>query len=295
MDLTHVRFQGTPSRRPGRIGSVCAVSPSTTLTSAASPDVPTTVNGFPALVLGRAGLDPALYRATPLGRRMSACLRAMRAESETAAQARLATNPALLDLALNTLLIGVSHFFRDPTVFETLRTIVMPELAARPRPLRIASIGCSSGAELYSVAMLLAEAGALDRSSLLGIDCRPSAVSLAQKGWFSDAALGGLNLPLRTRYFEPVADGWQVVEAIRRRTEWRVLDATRDCPPGPWDLVLCRNLVIYLQTRTADTLFERLSEQLGAGGWLVVGHAERPPASLKLTQVARCIYKTHGA
>jgi chemotaxis protein methyltransferase CheR len=265
------------------------------MTNALAPHVSPIVRGLPAFVLERAGLDPTLYRATPLGRRTSACLRAMRAESERIAEERLTTDPNLMNVALNALLIGVSQFFRDPLVFETLRTSVIPELAARPRPLRVASIGCASGAELYSVAMMLAEAGALDRSSLRGFDCRPSAINLARRGLFAGDALGDLDLGLRSRYFEPVGDGWRVVDAIRHRTNWRVLDATRDCPAGPWDIVLCRNLVIYLQTRAADLLFERLSEQLGPGGWLVVGHAERPPASLKLTQLARCVYRTHGA
>lgn len=254
-----------------------------------------TVSGLPAFVLERAGLDPAVYRATPLRRRTSACLRAMRTESEGIAQARLTTDPGLADVALNALLIGVSEFFRDPMVFDALRTIVIPALAARARPIRVASIGCSSGAELYSVAMQLAEAGALHRSTLLGVDCRPTAVSLARAGVFADASLTSLRPDLQTRYFEAAVGGWRVVDALRRRTSWHVLDATRDLPPGRWDVVLCRNLVIYLQTRTADMLFERLGRQLAPGGFLVVGHAERPPASLKLTHVARCIYRTYGA
>jgi len=256
---------------------------------------PTTVSGLPAFVLERAGLDPTLYREAPLRRRTSACLRAIRAESEQVALARLRIDSQLADVALDAFLIGVSQFFRDPMVFETLRTTTIPALAARARPLRVASIGCSSGAELYSVAMLLAEAGVLDRSSLLGLDCRPAAVDRARAGVFAGAALSSLDHDLRSRYFESASEGWRVVEPIRRHTEWRVLDATSDCPQGPWDILLCRNLVIYLQTRAAEMLFERLTRQLVPGGFLVVGNAERPPASLKLTQVARCVYRTNGA
>jgi chemotaxis methyl-accepting protein methylase len=258
-------------------------------------DVPTTVSGLPALVLEGAGLDPTLYRATPLRRRTSACLRAMRAASEGVAVARLSNDSQLAEVALDAFLIGHSQFFRDPLVFETLRTMGMPALAARARALRVASIGCSSGAELYSVAMLLGQAGVLDRSSLLGIDCRPAAVNFARTGVFADAALAAVNEHLRDRYVEPTPGGGRMAQAIRQHTDWRVLDATRECPPGPWDLVLCRNLVIYLQTSAAAAMFERLTRQLVPGGFLVVGNAERPPAALKLTQVARCVYRTHAA
>ena len=153
MDLTHVRFQGTPPRRPGRNGPHCAVPHPAQGSAALALHFPTTVSGLPAFVLERAGLDPALYREAPLRRRTSACLRAIRAESEQVALARLRIDSQLADVALDAFLIGVSQFFRDPMVFETLRTTTIPALAARARPLRVASIGCSSGAELYSVAM----------------------------------------------------------------------------------------------------------------------------------------------
>jgi chemotaxis protein methyltransferase CheR len=294
MDLTHVRFQGTPppTRHVGLQPRSRRAAPGGI--AASSEHVSTPLGGLPAFVLEQAGLDPASYRESPLRRRTPACLRAIRAESVTAARERLTNNPHLTDVALNTLLIGVSEFFRDPAVFGSLRTHVIPALAHRRRPLRVVSVGCSFGAELYSVAMLLAQAGLVDGSHLLGIDCRPAAVALAKTGVLARGTEAALDEDLRSRYFEATTGGWRVVHALRRQTEWRVMDATRDCPPGPWDLVMCRNLVIYLQHHAAAAMFERLSRHLAPGGFLVVGNAERPAAALKLTQIGRCVYKTHG-
>jgi chemotaxis protein methyltransferase CheR len=293
MDLTHVRFQGTPP--PTRhLGPRQVSGRSAAAGAAFSAHGPTPLGGLPAWVLAQAGLNPASYRESPLRRRTPACLRAIRAGSVSAALARLERDPQLTDVALNSLLIGVSEFFRDPAVFRTLATTVIPALAERRGPLRIVSIACSFGAELYSVAMLLSQAGLLHRSYLLGVDCRSAAVMQAKAGVFAGGSVAALDEALRSRYFAPAAGGWRVANTLRRHTDWRVLDATRDCPPGPWDLVLCRNLVIYLQNHAAAAMFERLSRHLAPGGFLVVGNAERPPAALKLTQIGRCVYKTHG-
>lgn len=250
------------------------------------------LTGLPASILELAGLDLATYRVAPLTRRTAACVRALRVATEEQASRHIRTDPSLVELALSTLLIGVSEFFRDPVVFQTLRTHVIPALQQCQGPLRVLSVGSSSGAELYSVAMLLAEASLVDRADMVGIDCRPDAIRQSETGVFHRAALAGLPEHLQCRFLEPVSTGWRVVERVRRRTTWHVADATRGCPPGPWNIVLCRNLAIYLQPRTADAMFQRLVGQLAPGGVLVVGKAERPPNSLSLTQLERCVYTT---
>ena len=258
--------------------------------AAASPQIP----DLAAFVLAQAGLDPYRYRPMPLRRRASACVRTMKAASEADACNRLATDPRLTVAALSTLLIGVSDFFRDRPVFETLRSSVVPSLRARGRPLRVMSVGCSSGAELYSVALMLAESQLLDEAYLLGIDCRSDAVTAARTATFADPLLARLDTGLRSRYFDPVAGGARVVEALQRCTEWRVVDATSEIPPGPWDMVLCRNLFIYLHDWIAEAMLMRIVDQLVPGGCLVVGKAERPPAALQLTELAHCVYTTHA-
>ena len=165
MDLAYLRFCGTPAF--GRDGLRRALD-----APAANPTPLFTILAFPAMVLERAGLDPRCYRDVPLARRTAACVRALRAPSVGVAGERLAADPRLAAPALNSLLIGASAFFRDAPVFAAIARIVAAEFGARGRALRVASVGCSSGAELYSVAILLAEAGLLASADLLGIDCR---------------------------------------------------------------------------------------------------------------------------
>ena len=91
--------------------------------------------------------------------------------------------------AVSSLLIGVTEFFREPAVFDFLRTQVLPVLAGGNRRLRIWSAACSSGAELYSMAILLSETGLLERSYLLGTDCRGDAIERARLGLYDATAL----------------------------------------------------------------------------------------------------------
>jgi chemotaxis methyl-accepting protein methylase len=170
----------------------------------------------------------------------------------------------------------------------------VPALAARGRPFRVLSIGCSTGAEPYSVAILLAEAGLLHAAEIVGVDCRADAVARARAGIFSTAELAAVDTDPLARHIEPPRSGARMAEPLRRAARWRQADATREIPPGAWDLVLCRNLFIYLQPRVVEAMLERISAALAPGGFLVVGKAERPPAHLRLEALGRCVYESHA-
>jgi chemotaxis methyl-accepting protein methylase len=214
----------------------------------------------------------------------------LKVESEAQARVRIDTGVAARGVALDALLIGVSSFFRDPVVFDTIRTHVIPALRARLRPPRVWSVGCSSGAELYSVGILLASAGLLDGAELLGTDCRPDAVARARSGLFDHDAMSDLDGEVRQRFFERTHGGWRIDRSLRDRVTWSVADATTTLARGPWDLVLCRNVVIYLRAVAGDALLQRIAGALAPGGFLVVGKAERPRVP-SLTLVNRCTYR----
>ena len=293
MDLSHVQFEGKPiPRTPSEGAAVRQPGPHAREVRRTSEGTP---GGLPATVLAHAGLDPAAYRCSPLERRVGACLRALKANSERAALARLDAEPGLRTAALNTLLIGVTSFFRDPAVFEAIRTAVIPALAERPGPIRVLSLGCATGEELYSVGMLLAESGLLDRAMLLGMDCRSEALAAARAGIFGNEALACVDDSKASRFFERTRAGWRIADRLRAAAFWASGDAAHDLPAGEWDVVLCRNLVIYLQAHVMESMFRRIAAALSPGGFLVVGKAERPPASLGLTTVSRSVYRSHVA
>jgi len=246
---------------------------------------------FISWVMERAGLDAAAYRSQPLHRRLPSCLRAMKVRSTRAARELLERKPHLVANAVGSLLIGVTEFFREPEVFDSLRTQILPTLASGNKQPRIWSAACSSGAELYSMAILLSETGLLERSYLLGTDCRDDAIERARLGLYDGAMLKLVQRATRDTYFEPTRQHWRPVEALRRQVHWKVANLLAGVENGPWDIILWRNAAIYLKPCPAETIWRRLVSVLAPEGVLIAGKAEQPPSDAGLTQVARCIYR----
>lgn len=242
-------------------------------------------------LLEQVGLNLDDYRAETIKRRMAACLRLLRIESPTGIQAALRRHPHLLKPAISTLIIGVTGFFRDAQVFAALAQSVLPELLSRSSGPRIWSIGCSDGAELYSLGMLLAERGGLQRSTLLGIDCRADAIASARAGRYDPPSLRGVPQPLLASYFSFDGAAWQIHPDLRTVTQWRGGNALTYCEPGTWDMILCRNMAIYLQPAAATRLWGELERCLRPDGFLVLGKAERPLGAKWLSPIAPCIYR----
>jgi chemotaxis methyl-accepting protein methylase len=257
---------------------------------------PTPAQAFAGWLLGAAGLSPSLYRSVALDRRVSAALRAIKVRSAASAQELLTRRPDLVAVAVDALLIGVTDFFRDAQVFDDLRTVVIPELARRPEALRIWSAGCSSGSELYSVLMLIDEAGLGIRCSAVGTDCRADAIADARAAAYNRTEMREVPAALRQKYFEDVDGEWRVINRLRRRAAWKTADLCAGPEEGPWDVILWRNMGIYLNPDAGDHILSELVRVLSPGGFLVLGKAERPatPAALGLSPVCRCIYRKRG-
>jgi chemotaxis methyl-accepting protein methylase len=222
---------------------------------------------------------------------LPACLRRIRAQTLSEARRKLMQDPSLIGPALGTITIGVTSFFRDAAVFETLAREVIPSLGRENGHARVWSAGSSSGEELYSVAMLLAEAGLLGRATLLGTDCSAPAIAQAREGCYEVPALRDVPQGWREKYFVLRHCRWQVCGELRRGAQWRKADLTQIVEPGLWDLIICRNVAIYFTPAVAARVYQSLAGALRPGGVLVVGKAEQPMAATQLRPLASCIYR----
>jgi chemotaxis protein methyltransferase CheR len=188
---------------------------------------------------------------------------------------------AALDDLVSELTVGETYFFRDPAQFETIRRLVLPELRCRPdRPIRVWSAGCASGEEAYSLAMLFDQEGLANRLVLLATDVSRPALARARQAVYSPWSLRGgtAALPyLKQRDARHVVD-----EKIRRRVTFAYLNLAQDDYPSPacavWemDLILCRNVLIYLDETTVRRVASRLFRSLAPGGWLLTAASDPP-------------------
>lgn len=250
---------------------------------------------FVGWLMRRSGLTPSDYRPGTMARRLPTCLRTLRVNTVGQARHAIERTPSLASVAINALVIGVTSFFRDPGVFDQLRDHVLPGLMAdrrdAPGPLRAWSTGCSDGPELYSLAMTLSELGALPRWQLLGTDCRDAAVRRATAGLYSADEVKSVPPAMLGRYFVPEGSGRRATAALRLAARFRVGNALDQAEPGPFDLILCRNMAIYLHPEAAGRLWQRLQDALRPGGLIVLGKAEAPVGAGKLSPVAPGIFR----
>jgi len=180
---------------------------------------------------------------------------------------------------------GETFFFRDTAPFELLKHKVFPELVDRRKrmgasaPIRVWSAACSSGQEIYSVAMILKELlGDPHRYGvrLLGTDISDDAVARASKGIFTALEMDrGLSETLRARHFVPCAGGWKIADELRALATFKRVNLMQDFSVlGKFDVVLCRNVAIYFSDQDRVSLFGRLEKALEREGTLMVGSME---------------------
>lgn len=178
-----------------------------------------------------------------------------------------------------------TQFFRDQSPFDLLRFKIVPELIDRrtrrsaPVPIRIWSAACSTGQELYSIAIILREIlGDLNRYQirLLGTDISDQAVAQASAGIFSPIEIGrGLTDAAREKSFSPDPRGWKIRDELRAMCSFRKLNLMEDFSSlGRFDVVFCRNVAIYFNDRDKASLFGRIARQMEPDGCLVIGSME---------------------
>jgi chemotaxis protein methyltransferase CheR len=189
-------------------------------------------------------------------------------------------------LLLDEVTIPETHFFRNPPQMEALRRRLLPELmrraVARGRALTVWSAGCSTGEEPYSLAMLAAEVAAslpeAPRVRIVATDLSSRAVEATRRARYQGRSLALVDEDAFGRWFLPQDDGsYDVAPAARDLVEVRLHNLVAEEPPfdpGEVDLVVCRNVTIYFSRETMRDLVGRFHSVLGAGGYLIVGHAE---------------------
>lgn len=178
---------------------------------------------------------------------------------------------------------NVTRFFREPHHFEHLRNAVLPALLARARGggrVRLWSAACSTGPEPYSMAMTVLDAepnaAALD-IRILATDIDPRVVAEARAGVYPAGALDDAPAASRKRWFSRAPDGaWSAARELRKLIAFRTLNLNADWPMrGAFDVIFCRNVVIYFDEATQCALWSRFAATMSEGGHLYVGHSER--------------------
>ena len=249
------------------------------------------------LVRRLCGVDLLQYKRGQMERRVRTFAQRRGTPDLAAYGARLQADKDELDAFLDRVTINVSHLWRHEDQWTALSKSILPELAERGR-VRCWSAGSSYGAEAFTLAAVAREAGAGGdgfRVEIQGTDLDRRMVERARKGRFSAEDARTAPPGLLKKWFDPVDEGgWQAKAELLRMTRFEVGDLLRmPVQAGRYDLIMCRNTVIYFTEEVRDALHVRLAEALAPGGYLVVGTSERvsDPRALDLTSPFHFIYR----
>jgi chemotaxis protein methyltransferase CheR len=235
------------------------------------------------------GVDLLQYKRGQMERRIRSWTARRGTEDLGEYARRLRADAAELDAFLDRVTINVSQLWRHPEQWTALATTILPELAEHGR-VRAWSAGCSYGAEAYTLAAICREAIPTARVEITGTDLDHRMVTRARQGAFTPEDARGAPQRSLDRFFP----GGQATEELRRMVRFETGDLLRmPVPRERYDLVLCRNTVIYFTEEVRDALHVRLVDALRPGGYLVVGASERvaDPRALGVTSPFHFIYR----
>ncbi len=234
-----------------------------------------------ALIKKATGHDFSLYKANAIERRIERRMFSHQIVNSEDYLKILERQSSEVRLLFNDLLIGVTHFFRDSKAFDTLQAEVISVLEKKRSyggEIRIWSMACSTGEEVYSLAMLIHEARRFGSGSfkIFATDIDPRAIEKARRGVFP-LSIADQMTPQRLKAFfklEPDGKNYRIQKTIRDQIVFSVQDVIKDPPFSKLDLILCRNLLIYFNTDFQKKLIPLFHSILNPGGFLFLGSSE---------------------
>lgn len=173
-----------------------------------------------------------------------------------------------------------TYFFRDPAQYDAIRNVLLPRLIEerrQTRKMRFWSAAASTGQEAYSLAMMLIGMGLHEwNTQILGTDYSSQVLERARSGKYQQIEVNrGLPAALLVKYFRQVDGAWLLSEAVRRMACFETIDLRESMRSlGPFDLVFCRNVMIYFDARTKTDILKELHGTMFRGAWLLLGGVE---------------------
>lgn len=214
------------------------------------------------------------------------------------------TSGAEVTTILNKLTTNHTFFMREPEHYTYLKEVILPYMVRqneKTHELRIWSAGCSSGEECYTTAMLINEYFGAQKNRwdtrILATDISNSVMDKAKRGVYSEDGMSGLSSEWKKKYFSPAEEGsYEICREIKDEIIFKPFNLMDPMPEKyirrPFDLIFCRNVMIYFDQPTKNALANRFYEVTKPGGYLYIGHAESiPRGATKFEYIKPAIYR----
>lgn len=240
-------------------------------------------------------IDLNCYKERQMKRRIDALIEKHKISGYNNFVSALKSNKELFDEFVSYLTINVSEFFRNPEQWKLLEQKVLPYLFKKEgKKLKIWSAACSTGDEPYSLVMLLSRYMPLSDIRIYATDLDLQIIDKAKTGIYSDKSLNGLPKEFLSKYFTKMNErSYKIADEIKRCVEFRQHNLLRDEYPKGFDLIVCRNVVIYFTEEAKEVIYGKFNKSLKKDGILFVGSTEQivRPRSLGFTNFDAFFYQ----
>lgn len=238
-------------------------------------------------------IDLRAYKRPQMERRINSFMRSVNADNYMDFINVLKTDQIIYRKFLEHITINVSEFFRNLNHWQIMEKEIIPLLLKDKKNLKIWSAGCSTGEEPYSLAMMVKENRWNLSEKIFATDIDREVLAKAAKGVYAERALEGVSVNIKNKYFNKIDDGYEIKDEIKNMVNFQQHNLLRDAFPRDFDLILCRNVVIYFTEETKDKLYRNFTNSLRKNGVLFIGSTEQifQAKELGLKSIATFFYQ----
>ncbi|MCG7343031.1 protein-glutamate O-methyltransferase CheR [Sporosarcina sp. ACRSL] len=223
----------------------------------------------------KTGIDLSLYKEAQMKRRLTSLYEKRGFRNFSDYYEAIHNDKQLLDEFLDRMTINVSEFYRNAQRWEVLEKKIFPILLAKNKKLKIWSAACSTGEEPYSLAMVLASHVPLRDISILATDLDSGVLERAKVGLYPERSLKEVPKHILDKYFVNEGQHYQVKDEIKKTVQFKRQNLLGDSYGSGFDLIVCRNVMIYFTEEAKDQIYSDFSKALRPGGILFVGSTEQ--------------------
>lgn len=228
---------------------------------------------FEQWVLRDFGIDLSAYKSNQLHRRILTLMSRVGAKSVEEYIQMLKTSSEQRQKFLDYITINVTEFYRNPEIFNEFNNFIKRELDYN-KPLKIWSAACSIGAEPYSIAMLLKDLSPTVKHKIIATDIDNTILRRAREGIYMESEIKNISNQQLSKYFEKRDDRFYIKNEIKEMVTFKKHDLILDSYENNFDVIVCRNVVIYFNNDIKEKIYEKFSNSLNKGGLFFIGATE---------------------
>ena len=221
------------------------------------------------------GIDLSLYKEGQMKRRLTSLYEKRGYRSFRDYYKDIQNSPEVLNEFLDRMTINVSEFYRNAKRWEVLEKKILPNLLESKKKLKIWSAACSTGEEPYTISMVLSDFLPLDKIEILATDLDENVLARAKYGIYPERSLNEVPEAKKKKYFVAEGGGYRVRDEIKRTVTFKKHNLLADRFEGDFDLVVCRNVLIYFTEEAKTLLYKKFSASIKSGGVFFVGSTEQ--------------------